>query len=178
MDLTTIHLQSAEPGQHYAGIARLMSSQETEPTTQESLMEWYSKRQERGIRMNVALNIEEEVCGFICIYRDNLNIEGYYGMYLIVEQAFRRQGLGSFLCEQLLTQAKEMGALTLRTRVRDTSEEGIRFAVKRGFVEKKHSIEMKLDLQVWDDQRFNGMLKSLTSQGFRFTNMGELGDTQ
>jgi RimJ/RimL family protein N-acetyltransferase len=71
-----------------------------------------------------------------------------------------------------------LDARTLRTRVRDNCDEGIRFATKRGFVEKKHSIEMMFDLSTWDDQRYESTLNSLKAQGFRFTNMAELGDTQ
>jgi RimJ/RimL family protein N-acetyltransferase len=45
-------------------------------------------------------------------------------------------------------------------------------------VEKKHSIEMMLDLKTWDDQPYEFILNSLQAQGFSFTNMAELGDTQ
>jgi len=128
--------------------------------------------------MSAATNAAGEVLGFHCLYRDNLNLEGYYGMYLIVDQVFRRQGLGKILYNHLLSEADEMGAKTLRTRVRDDCDEGIRFASHRGFVQKKHSIEMRLDLQTWDDKRYNGILEALQAEGFRFTNMDELGDTK
>jgi len=178
MDLSSITLKPAEADLHYASIARLMSSQETEPTTTGSLAEWYAKRQERGISMNVALSAKADAVGFNCLYRDNLNLEDFFGLYLIVEEGFRGQGLGSLLYEDLLAQAEAMGAKTLRSRVRDTCEEGIRFATNRGFVETKHSIEMKLDLRTWDDQPYDEILKALKAQDFLFTNMAELGDTQ
>jgi L-amino acid N-acyltransferase YncA len=74
MDLNTIRLQPADTAKHFASIAQLISSQETEPTTETSLAEWYAKRQERGISLSVALSPDGEVLGFNGIYRDNLNL--------------------------------------------------------------------------------------------------------
>ena len=74
MDLNNITLQPADPTRHFAAIATLISTQETEPTTEISLTEWYAKRQERGISLSVALSPDGEVLGFNGIYRDNLNL--------------------------------------------------------------------------------------------------------
>jgi RimJ/RimL family protein N-acetyltransferase len=61
--------------------------------------------------------------------------------------------------------------------VRDNCDDGIYFAHKRGFMEKKHSIEMMFDLSSWEEAHFTPILQALKAQGFRFTNMAELGDT-
>ena len=61
--------------------------------------------------------------------------------------------------------------------MRDNCDEGIYFANKRGFVEKKHSIEMMFDLSTWEEAHYTPILQALKAQGFRFTNMAELGDT-
>jgi mycothiol synthase len=116
--------------------------------------------------------------GFSAIYRDNLNIAGLYGLYLIVHPDFTHAGLGSQLYANLLVHAHEFGARTLRVQVRDTCDEGIHFATNRGFVVKKHSIEMMLDLKSWDGARYRPVVQSLQVQGFQFTDMAELGDTQ
>ena len=178
MDLSTITLQPADPTPHFASIAKLISSQETEPTSETSLNDWVALRKERGISLTVALDPDGQVLGFNCIVRHNLNREAFYTVYLIVEPEYQRQGLGSLLYDHLLTEAIELGAKTLGVRVRDTCETGIGFAIKRGFVEKKHSIEMMLDLAKWDDSRFEATLQALQAQGFHFTNMAELGDSQ
>lgn len=178
MDLTHISIQPADPMRHFSAIAALMTSQETEPTTEQSLAEWYTRQLENGILLSVAVSPEVRVLGFNGIYRENLNYEGLYGIYLIVEQGSMGYGLGSLLYDNLLSQAAKLGARKLKTRVRDTNDEGIRFANQRGFVEKKHSIEMMFDLNNWDDSRYDPTLHTLQAQGFRFTNMAELGDTQ
>lgn len=177
MTLKDIQILPANPTAHFSGIAELMNTLETEPNTVESLTEWYQKQLADGVRFAVALDPEGNMVGFNGIYRANTNIEGYYGIYLIVRNDSLGQGIGSRLYEHLLTQAAELGARTVRTRVRDDCESGIRFALKHGFVQKKHSIEMSLDLDAWDDAKYTPTLQSLQAQGFCFTNMAELGDT-
>jgi len=178
MELKLIAIQPADPDRHFTAIANLMNTQETEPNSATSLAEWYNKQLEDGIRFSVAVSTEGSVIGFDGIYRDNLNLERHYGSYLIVGQDFRKHGLGSQLYNDLISNVSDLRARTLKIRVRDTCEEGILFAKKRGFVEKKHSIEMMFDLRTWDNARYDPTLHSLQAQGFHFTNMAELGDAQ
>ncbi len=47
--VTTLHLnpisiKPAEPKQHFAAIAQLMNTQDSEPNTAETLAEWYGKQ--------------------------------------------------------------------------------------------------------------------------------------
>src|SRR4030042_3410978 len=178
MPLNQLNLQPANPEQHFTAIASLMNTQETEPNTAGTLMEWYNKQQENDIRFSVVVTPAGQLLGFNGIYRAFTNLEGNYSIYLIVGQDFRECGIGSLLYDHLLTLASKLGARTLRARVRDTCDEGIRFATQRGFVKKKHSIEMMFDLKTWDESRYEPILRALEAQGFQFTNMAELGDTQ
>ena len=171
-------IQPAIPDQHFADIALLLNTQEMEPNTAETLAEWYQKQQADGIRFFVAVSPKGRVLGFSGIYRAFTNLERNYIIYLIVNQEYRQCGLGSLLYEHLLTQAYDLGALTLRVRVRDNCDEGYRFATRRKFKLWKHSIEMMFDLNSWDEARYAPILQSLQAQGFHFTNMAELGDTE
>jgi RimJ/RimL family protein N-acetyltransferase len=177
MDLTDISIQPADPQRHFDAIAALISSQETEPSTQQTLLEWYNKQLDDGIQFTATVSPLGEVLGFNGIYRDNSNLECHYGLYLIVDQVFRGQGLASLLYDNLLSHATYFKWRTLIIRVRDTCVEGIRFDTQRGFVEKKHSIEMMFDLKTWDESPYEPVLHVLQAQGFRFTNRAELGDT-
>jgi L-amino acid N-acyltransferase YncA len=178
MDLIDIKIRPAEVAAHFGFIASLMNTVETEPNTVESLTEWYNKQLADGILFFVAVDHKGIVHGFYGLYHTNTNLDRYYGMYLIVHEESRRMGLGSRLYDHLLVQATELGAVTLRTRVRDDSETSIRFASLRGFVQKYHSIEMMLKLKTWDDQAYAPLLRTLQEECFRFTNMAELGDTE
>ena len=177
MERENFRLLPADPARHFAAIAALVSSQETEPSNQHTFTEWYDKQLDAGIRITVAIDSQDQVLGFNAIYRGNLNIPHHYGMYLIVDLAYRCQGLGSLLYENLLDRATEVNARILRGRVRDTCEPGLRFARQRGFSETYHSIEMMFDLGSFEEARYGSILASLQAEGFLFTNMAELGDT-
>jgi mycothiol synthase len=176
--MTDISLVPAVPEHHFSAIAALISSQETEPSTQETLTAWYRRQMADGIQFTVAVDSLGRVLGFNGLYRHNLNIPHLYGLYLIVDPGFRHNGLGSCLYDDLLARAAEFGARTLRIHIRDTCHAGIRFALNRGFVEKKHTIEMLLDLDSWDAALHQPILHALQDQGFHFTSMAELGDTR
>ena len=177
MPANLIEIRPAIPEQHFGAIASLLTTQETEPSTAHSLTEWYTKRLADGIRFSVAITPRDKVIGFYGIYRAFTNLERNYAIYLIVEQGYTECGLGSLLYDHLLVEAQETGARTLRARVRDNSERSLRFATQRGFEVKKHSIEMRFDLNSWDEARYEPALQALREQGFLFTDMAELGDT-
>ena len=177
MNLESIKLIPAETDRHFAAIAELMNTQETEPNSAATLREWYDKHLEDGIWFSVAICEDGEVPGFSGIYLASLTRERYYHTYLIVGETWRRHGLGSKLYEDLFSKVVSLGAKTLGARVRDTSEAGLRFAEQRGFSVMKHSIEMQFDLKSWDARHYEPIIGELQEQGFHFTNMAELGDT-
>ena len=178
MQTDIISIIPAVPEQHFDAIAGLMNTQETEPNTADTLLEWYNKQLEDGVQFTVAVSRQGKVLGFSGYYVANKSRESYYGIYLVVDDGWRECGLGSMLYEQLLAQVSDVGAKTLKARVRDTCDEGIRFASRHGFVEKKHSIEMLLELKNWDDSIYEPILQDLRAQGFHFTNMAEMGDDE
>lgn len=177
MALNHYTILPADQTDHFAAIAELLTAEETEPSSASTLAEWYNQQLQDGIRFAIIVSPEGMLLGFNGIFCANLNLDRYFGIYLIVKPGFRKLGLGSLLYDHLLVQADELGARSLRARVRDTSAESIRFATRRGFIEKKHSIEMMFDLNSWDDCRYAAILQALQVQGFHFTNMAELGDT-
>jgi RimJ/RimL family protein N-acetyltransferase/L-amino acid N-acyltransferase YncA len=171
-----IEIQPAIPEQHFGEIASLLTTQETEPSTAQSLTEWYTKRLADGIRFSVAITCGK-VIGFHGIYRAYTNLERTYAIYLMVNQGYPDCGVGSLLYDHLLGDAQDIGARTLRAWVHDNSERSLRFATKRGYKITKHSIEMIFDLKSWDDAGVEPTLQALRKQGFLFTDMAELGDT-
>jgi L-amino acid N-acyltransferase YncA len=177
MQLNPITYQPADPARHFAAIARLMTGEESEPTTESSLLDWYQRLLEAGMWLNVVTSPDDRVLGFNSLYCLTSERERLYGMYVIVDAAYRNCGLGSLLLDNLLIQAKEIGARTLVAWVRDAFEDGIRFAARAGFEQKTHSIGMAFNLLEWDEARYSPLVQSLEQQGFRFTSMAELGDT-
>jgi mycothiol synthase len=178
MDISQISIKPADPTLHFASIAALMTAQQTEPTTEQSLFDWYKRQQEQGIQFEVGLSPDSRVLGFTGIYRMVGSRQQCYGVYLIVSPEYRHHGFGSLLYQSLLRLASEVEANTLVTWVRDNSPESQHFATQRGFIQKRHSIEMCLNLASWDDRPYEAIVQSLQAQGFSFTNIAELGDTE
>jgi RimJ/RimL family protein N-acetyltransferase len=66
----------------------------------------------------------------------------------------------------------------LRTSLLDSCPECRAFVERRGFNELRHTIGMQLDLTAFDDKPYDAILEHLQSQGFKFTSMAELGNTE
>jgi L-amino acid N-acyltransferase YncA len=177
MKLNPVIYQPANPERHFAAIARLISGEEGEPTTEKSLLDWYRRQLEAGIWFTVVTTPDEQVLGFNGLYHMTSERERLYGIYVIVDEPYRECGLGSLLLDKLLHQAEEAGARTLVAWVRDAFEAGIQFATRAGFERKTHSIAMAFNLLEWDEARYAPLIQLLQQQGFHFTSMAELGDT-
>jgi RimJ/RimL family protein N-acetyltransferase len=177
MKLNPVSYQPADAARHFAAIARLMTGEESEPTTESSLLDWYQRQLKAGIWLYVLTSPDDQVLGFNGLYRLTSERERLYGMYVIVDAAYRNCGLGSLLLDRLLLEAKEVGARTLVVWVRDEFEDGIRFAARAGFEQKTRSTGMAFNLLEWDESRYAPLVQLLEQQGFRFTSMAELGDT-
>jgi hypothetical protein len=91
MDLNQITIQPADPGRDFAAIAAMMNTVDTEPNTADTLVEWYRKQPEAGIRFATALAPDGKMVGFNGIYRAYTNLERNYDIYLIIGDEFRRQ---------------------------------------------------------------------------------------
>lgn len=97
---------------------------------------------------------------------------------LIVKPEQRRQGVGSALYADLLQALAGTPARELYVDVKDTCPECQVFAVKRGFVERSHLVEFSLDLETFDDTPYTAIIERLKADGFEFTSMEALGDTE
>ena len=86
--------------------------------------------------------------------------------------------MGGRLYNDLLASARAARARTLRVSVADTCPECRAFAERRGFAELRHHFGMALDLAAFDDRPWDGIIARLTGEGFAFTSMAELGNTE
>jgi RimJ/RimL family protein N-acetyltransferase len=82
------------------------------------------------------------------------------------------------LYADLLQIAREAQVKKLRVSVRDTSPEFRAFTERRGFTEKRHHVGMALDLKKFDDRPYDGIIANLEEEGFQFTSMEALGNTE
>ncbi len=173
---TTI-LRPTDPDRDFGQIASLISSQEDEQISEAGLKEDYEKHKENAIRIMTAEDEQGELIGFYWAYHNTVE-PSLVSFYLVVKPEHRRQGTGCRLYENLAQAVEEAHAKKLRVSVGDTCPECRAFAERRGFTERRHHFAMSLDLETFDDRPYDETIARLKSEGFRFTSMEALGNTE
>ncbi len=175
--MKTINLRPAELERDFGQIAALFSLTEDEPTSELGLKVDYEEHRERIIRLMVAEDEQGELLGFNWATRSRFDANQAY-FYVIVKPEQRGQGAGLRLYEDLEKTIAEAQAKKLRVNIRDTCPECRAFAERRGFSEKRHLFAMALDLDALDDRPYDEIIARLKSEGFQFTSMEALGNTE
>ena len=174
--MKSIALRPGEPERDFGQLAAWFSTLEDEQSTEHSLKEWYEKQKERIIQV-VAESEQGELLGFYWVTRDRTEVHQVtFDLFVKPEQ--RGKGLGRRLYEDMARTLEETQAKRLRINIQETCTEGLAFARRRGFVERWHQIAMALDLVAFDDRPYNEIIARLKDEGFRFTSMQELGNTE
>jgi GNAT superfamily N-acetyltransferase/RimJ/RimL family protein N-acetyltransferase len=174
--MNTIILRPAEPERDFGQLAVWFSSLEDEPASEPDLKEYYEEQRERIIQM-VAEDKQEKLLGFYWAVRDRLAPDRiYFDLFVKPEQ--RGRGVGCQLYEDLARAVEAAQAKRLRVRIWDTCPECRAFAERRGFTERWHQIMMTLDLDAFDDRPYDEIIAKLKGEGFQFTSMEDLGDTE
>jgi GNAT superfamily N-acetyltransferase len=175
--MKAIILRSAEPERDFGQIAALFSSEQDEPTSEPVLKADYEEHRERIIRLMVAEDEMGELLGFNWAVRSRFDAGQVY-FYLIVKPEQRRHGVGRRLYEDLMQVIKPAQVKKMEINIRDTCQECRTFAERRGFTERSHHVAMELNLDTFDDRPYDGIISRLKSEGFQFTSMEALGNTE
>jgi GNAT superfamily N-acetyltransferase len=172
-----LRLRPVEPERDFEQLATMFTNEQGEPTTQTSLMEDYEQHKERIFCLTAVENPLGELLGFNWAVRSRVDASQAY-FYLIVEPSQRRKGVGSQLYQDLIRAAGQAEIKKLEVGIRDNCPACWRFAEQRGFKEKKHLMAMALDLESFEDTRYDEIIENLRGQGFQFTSMEALGNTE
>ena len=174
--MKTISFRPAEPEQDFAQIAIWFSSLEDEPTTEITLKEYYEKEMHRIIQQ-VAEDEQGKMIGFYWMVHDRL-VPGRASFDLFVEPKMRDQGTGFQLYDHLSLAVKGTGVKILRVNVWDSFPGYREFAEQRGFKERLHRFGMSLNLETFNDQPYDEIIARLTRDGFVFSSMQAMGNTE
>jgi GNAT superfamily N-acetyltransferase len=169
-------LRPAQPELDFTQLAEWFTILEDEPNTASGLAEWYQKNQER-IFQQAAETEMGELAGFYWASRSKVD-PGLFYLSLYVPPERRNQGLGRQLYAAMEAGLAAAGFNRLRVSVWDYCPEGRAFAERRGFTELSYQVAYALDLESFDDRRYQPIIADFESQGFLFTSMGALGNTE
>jgi len=172
-----ITLRPVEPERDFALIAALFTLEQDEPTTEPALKIDYDAHKERIFRLMVAEGEQGELLGFNWATRSRIDANEAY-FYVIVKPEQRGQGVGSRLYDDVERAAQSAQVKKLEVSIHDNYPEYRSFAEGCGFHERRHSIGMELDLDALDDHPYDEMLDKLGAEGFQFTSMEALGNTE
>ncbi len=175
--MKTIHLRPTEPARDFAELAAMFTSLAHEPTTEPGLLEDYQKHQEQIFCLTAAEDEQGGLLGFTWAYLDRVGADRA-SFYLIVKPEARQQGVGARLYQDLESAAAAHAVHTLRVNLDDTCPACRRFAEQRGYREIRHQIAMALDLAAFDDRPYDAVIARLEGEGFQFTSMEALGNTE
>ena len=175
--MTTITLRPALPESDFALLAELFTLVQDGQTTEADLHEDYRSGRERIFSLQIAEDARGERMGFSWASRSRNHPErGYF--YVIVRPDYRGRGAGSCLLEDVERAARDSGLARIGAEVRDSEPGWVGFARKRGYAERSHRIGMTLDLSNFDERPYNALVEALKAQGYRFTTMHELDNTE
>ncbi|MGM0884497.1 MAG: GNAT family N-acetyltransferase [Bacillota bacterium] len=155
-----IKLRALQLPEDYEGIARLLNTVWSEPSTAESLREADEKLYEVGHtwmdengllagydrERRVAVNADGEIVGYVWSWRAPWTEPGYMCNTLVVAEAYRSRGIGKLLLQHIAGWASRLGAVALMSEVWDDNRAAIDFASRRGFVIERHAFQSLLSL--------------------------------
>lgn len=175
--MNAISLRPARPESDFSRLAAWFTILEGETNTEESLTRYFERDRDRILRVMVAEESAGAPLGFSWLERSRANPNrAVLSLYVLPEH--RRQGIGSRLYADLEQAARELVADRLRVSIWDNTPADRGFAERRGFAEHIHSMAFSLDLATFDDRPYDAIIERLKAEGFHFTSMEELGNTE
>lgn len=145
----------------YAPLAGLLNTHFAEPTSAEKLKEEDKKlyevghtwKNEHGLLLGydrsraVAVNEQDEICGYVWVWRAPWTEPGYVCMTLVVRPEARKQGVGEALLRHAYDWAERIGASAFITEVWDDQPDALSFAKHRGFMVERQTYQSVLQLK-------------------------------
>lgn len=175
--MKNIALRPVEVDRDFEQLAILFSNEQDEFVSETELKSDYDEQKERIFRLMVAENERKELLGFNWATRSQFDETQAY-FHVIVKPEYREQGAGRLLYANVEHAAQASQINQLQITIRDDCQKCISFAQNRGFTERSHTIGMTLDLNTFDDDLNNTKIARLQSEGFQFTSMAALGNTE
>jgi ribosomal protein S18 acetylase RimI-like enzyme len=142
-----------------------------DPTTVER--EEYDERTYPADNPRLRLAVENAAGQFIglgvCQHPFWIQAPGVYFVWMIIDPAWRRRGIGQALLPTLAVYARKQDAEKLWTGCREDQDYSIRFLERAGFHNYGVRFESILDLTTFDDHPYASEIDRVRQAGFEFT---------
>jgi GNAT superfamily N-acetyltransferase len=125
----------------------------------------------------VAVDESDQVIGYSGMIHEASALPHDFIVWVIVDPAFRCQGIGSALWEPVLLALQERSANRLKAEIFDNDPVSLGFAGRRGFTIHHHAFASYLDLAVFDETPYLPAIAGLAAQGIRFCSLSDFPDT-
>jgi GNAT superfamily N-acetyltransferase len=160
-----------------AEMARIYSHTTTEPISEKTARDWWMLRKDEIRVTTLALDEKNKAVGYWDVEHEAWERPGCFFIKVIVVPEFRNRKLGSQMYADALRVAREHGATKLESTIREDDIISNRFVEKRGFKVEHHSFESVLDLNCFDEKKFDDLLARVHADGFRFLSLADAGLT-
>lgn len=172
-------IRLANPMEDFPRIAELLSADAREVTHAQDLLDEHNvDMPERILRHAVAINEEGTVVGFnFAGHYPSMKPQQYF-VNVVVDPAYRNQGIGTQLWHDLTNYLREQSANALLAEVQEGDPVHYRFAEKRGFTPRTHQLRATLDLNDFDERAFAGITERVEAMGIRLTAFADVEQTE
>lgn len=176
----SVTIRVADPAADYPRVAELLTLVDPQPITAAMLHEWDTRQAEGQIRRRaVATTADGAIVAYSVVLHESWKPAGRFLLWLMVDPAARRQGIGTQVYDESLQFARQQGAQVLESEVREANGPAVlEFARQRGFEIERHVYRSVLPLTHFDDRPFVGVIEKVEAQGIRFTTLLAEGDTE
>ena len=146
-----------------------------EPTTVEQQEHGERTYPAGNPRLRLAAETEEgQIAGYgECLFPFWTAQPSYYSVFVIVDPAWQRRGIGQALLGALTPFAQEQGYHKLRTNCREDSASTVRFLEQAGFVQIGIRFESALDLRSFDEAPFLAKVERVKAVGYEVITLAE-----
>ena len=159
-------------------ITGLINPYEATPVSADQVRSWFEYNLPERITLRlVTVDETNSVKGYAVVNHEASWLAHKFNIWIVVEPALRRQGVGSKLWEASLDFLREEGADRLGSEVRDDDPPSLAFAEHRGFSIDRHTFHSTLNLAAFDETPYLPVISDFKAQGIRFCTLADFPDT-
>jgi GNAT superfamily N-acetyltransferase len=174
----SVTIRLADPERDYDAAASLISQYQNQAITGNDIREWDERRFEGMIRRRtVAVTAAGQVVGYSAMIHEPWDPPGKFYVWLCVDAAATRQGIGSHLYDDALAFCQAHRANQFSSQVNDNDSDSQAFAQRRGFRQDRHIFDSVIHLADFDETPFAPITPAVLAQGIRILSLADVGNT-